>query len=75
MFKIKYYPDRSVERYNARLIIQNFLQIYNLNYINTFALIIKQEFLKIFQATIATILKIMLLQILVISVYLKNFFS
>lgn len=57
---MKYNLNNSIKKYKTRLIIFKFLQIYKVNYIKTFILIIKYKSLKIF-LTISKILKITLI--------------
>lgn len=71
---MKYYPNKFIERYKARIITQSFLQIYGINFARTFGLIVRKKILKKFLA-IAIMLKLTLLQINVISAYLKNCFD
>lgn len=72
VFKIKYHPDGSIERYKARIVAQGFLQMHVINYTETFAPTIRRETLRIFLA-IAIMLKMTLLQIDVIGAYLESF--
>lgn len=36
MFKVKYIPDRSIEQYKVRLIVQDFSQVHRIDYIEIF---------------------------------------
>ena len=74
MFKVKYNSDSSIKRYKARFVIQKFSQVYKINYIETFVPTIGRELLRIFLA-ITTMLKMILIQIDVISTYLESAFA
>ena len=69
---MKYYLDGLIVRYKKHLIAQKFLQVYKINYIEIFALIIRQELLRIFLA-IVVILGMIILYIDIINTYLKRF--
>lgn len=72
VFKIKYYSNRFIKRYNIRIIAQSFLQLHNINYTEIFAPKIKQQVLRIFLA-IVIMPRITLLQINVIGIYIESF--
>ena len=74
MFKIKYNPDGSIERYKARLVAQGFSQVHGIDYTETFSPTIRCESLMIFLA-IVTMLGMIFIQIDMIGIYLKNAFS
>lgn len=74
VFKIKYHSDRSIERYKAKFIVQDFLQVYNINYTETFVPILRRKSLKIF-LELATMVGMTLLQINVISAYPDSSFG
>lgn len=71
VFKVKYNSDGSIEKYKARLVAQGFCQIHEIDYTETFAPTIRRESLRIFLA-IDTMLGMILMQIDVISAYLKS---
>ena len=50
IFKVKYYPDRLVAQYKARLIAQGFSQIYGIDFNKIFSPIMWRESLHIFLA-------------------------
>lgn len=72
VFKIKYYSDKFVKKYKAKIVPQSFLQMHGIDYTETFALTIRRETLRIFLA-IAIILRITLLEIDIIGAYLESF--
>ena len=53
VFKVKYHPDGSIERYKARLVAQGFSQVHGIDYMETFAPTIRRESLRIFSAVTA----------------------
>lgn len=57
---MKYNFDGLITRYKTRLIVQRFYQVYEIDYIETFASTIRCESLKIFLA-IAIMLEIILI--------------
>lgn len=60
VFKVKYNPNGSIERYKARLVAQGFSQVHEIDYTKTFAPTIRRESLRIFLA-IAAILGMILI--------------
>ncbi len=48
MFKTKIYIDKILKKLKAKLIAKDFIQIFEINYKNTFASIIKFNILQIF---------------------------
>lgn len=72
MFKVKYHLDGSIVRYKGRLVTQGFLQVYGIDYTETFVPTIKQELLKII-LIIAITLGIIVPLMHVIGTYLKSF--
>lgn len=50
---MKYNLDSFIKKYKARLIVQEFFQIYRIDYIKTFALTIRYKLLRIFLAITA----------------------
>lgn len=74
MLKVKSNSDGSIKRYKARFVIQKFSHVYKINYIETFVPTIRRELLRIFLA-ITTMLKMILIQINVISTYLESAFA
>lgn len=74
VFRVKYSNDSFIKRYKARLIVQGFSQVYRIDKTETFIPMIRHESLKILLA-IVKMLGMILLQINVIEVYLKNVFS
>lgn len=71
VFKIKYKPNRKIERYKARLIAQRFSQVLKVDFTKIFAPTIRQESLRIFFA-LATLLGLILIQIDIIGAYLES---
>ena len=71
VFKVKYHPDGSIERYKARLVAQGFSQIHGIDYSKTFVSMVRRKLLRIFLA-IAVMLEIILIQIDVVGAYLKS---
>lgn len=71
---MKYNSDGSIKRYKARFVIQKFSQVYEIDYIEAFVPTIRRELLRIFLA-ITTMLKMILIQIDVISIYLESAFA
>ena len=71
VFKVKYDPDGSIERYKAGLVTQGFSQVHGIDHIETFATTIRRESLRIFLA-IAAVLGLILLQMDVIGAYLES---
>lgn len=57
MFKMKYNPNSFIKKYKTKVVVQKFSQIYGINNIKIFALIIKCKLLRIF-LDITIILKI-----------------
>ena len=53
MFSVKYNADGSIERFKARLIARGFLQIYNIDYKETFAPIVRIDIIRTIMALIA----------------------
>ena len=74
VFKVKYNSDGSIKRYKARLIIQEFYQVYEIDYKETFAPTIRYKSLRIFLA-IATMLGMILIQMDIIGAYLESAFD
>lgn len=74
MFQVKYQADCFMKRFKACLIMQGYLQVYEIDYIKTFILSIRQELLRIF-LVIATILRMMVLQLNIIGAYLESLFG
>lgn len=71
VFRVKYHPDGSIERYKARLVAQGFAQVHGIDYTETFAPTIRRESLRIFLA-ITALLGMILLQMDVIGAYLES---
>lgn len=44
VYVIKYKPDKSMERYKIRLIVKGFSSKYGINYLETFAHIVKYTY-------------------------------
>lgn len=74
MFKVNYHPDGLIERYKAYLVAQGFSEIHGIDYIETFASIIRRESLRIFLA-VATLLEMISLQMNIIGAYLESVFG
>ena len=68
---MKYNSDDLIKRYKVRIVAQGFYQVHGIDYTETFAPIIRRESLIIFLA-IAIMLGMILIQIDVISAYLKS---
>ena len=71
MFKIKYNPDDTIERYKARLVVQRFAQVHEIDYTKIFTPIIKYELLKVFLA-IAMMIGMILIQMDKVGAYFEN---
>ena len=71
VLKVKYYPDGSIERDKARLVVIRFSQLHSIDNTETFVPTIKQKLLRIF-LVIITLLKMILLQIDIVDTYLKS---
>lgn len=74
VFKLKYYFDRSVKRFKGKIVALEFSQVHNIDYIEIFSSTIRRKSLRIFLA-IATIIKMIILQIDIIGVYLESALS
>ncbi len=48
MFKAKIHIDRILKKLKTRLIAKDFIQVFEINYKNTFALIVKFNILQVF---------------------------
>ncbi len=71
VFRVKYKPDGSIERYKARLVAQCFSQIHGVDYTETFAPTIRRELLRILLAFV-NMLGLILMQMDVVGAYLKS---
>ena len=74
MFKVKYNFNSFIERYKAKLIVQEFSQVYGIDYTKTFSPSIRRKSLKIFIA-ITAMLRMILIQMNVVGVYLESILS
>ena len=74
VFKVKYHPDGSIERYKARLLAQGFSQVHRIDYTKIFAQIVRCKSWRIFLA-IAAILEMILIQMDVFGAYLESALS
>ena len=71
VFKVKYHPDGSIERYKAKLVAQRFSQVYEIDFIEIFAPTVKRKSLRMF-LVIAAMLEIILIQMDVVGAYLET---
>ena len=74
VFKVKYYLDNSLEKYEARFVAQRFSQVHGINYIEIFRSIIKYISLRIFLA-IVIMLEMISIQISMVKAYLESALS
>ena len=74
VFRVKYNSDGSIERLEARLVVQGFYQVHGIDYTETFAPTIRRKSMRIFLA-IATMLGMILIQMDVIGAYLESAFD
>jgi hypothetical protein len=54
MYKIKYKPDGSVDRYKARLVAQCFIQRFGINYAETFNPMVKSATIRLVLSLVAS---------------------
>lgn len=71
IFKVKYHPDGSVIWFKARLIAQEFSQVYGINFSETFAPTIRKKLLQIYLA-FCLILNLFIYYVDIIAVYLES---
>ena len=71
VFKVKYHPDSSIDKYKARLVVQGFSQVPGIDYTETFAPMVRCKSLRIFLA-IAAMLEMILIQIDIVEAYLES---
>lgn len=69
VFKVKYHPDGSAARYNARLVTQGFSQIHGVDFNETFSPTVRRESLRIFLA-ISCLFGLIVDQIDIVGAYL-----
>ena len=74
VFKFKYHPDGSIERYKTKLVAQGFSQVHGIDYTEIFAPIVRHESLRIILA-IAVILEMILIQMDIVGAYLESAFG
>lgn len=71
IFKIKYYPNRSIARFKVKLIAQKFSHVQGINFCKTFATTIKKKSLQIYLA-ICLALNLIIHQVDIVIAYLKS---
>ena len=74
VFKVKYHPDGSIERYKTRLVAQGFSQVHRIDYTKIFARTVRSESLRIYLA-IAVMLKMILIQMDIVEEHLDSAFG
>lgn len=53
MYTVKYKADRSIERYQARLVTKGYTQTYGIDYLETFAVVAKMNIVRIVLSLVA----------------------
>lgn len=71
MFKIKYYPNRSVAKFKAQLIAQSFSQIPGIDFAEIFTPMVRKKSLQIYLA-ICLFLNLIIYQVDIIETYLES---
>ena len=71
VFKVKYHPDGSVVRFKARLVAQDFSQVYGINFSKTFASTVRKESLRIY-LTFCLMLMFFIHQVDIVDAYLES---
>ena len=74
VFKVKYHLDGLIERYKTKRVAQGFSQVHKIDYTEIFTSTVRRKSLRIF-LVIAAMLEMILIQIDVVGVYLKNVLS
>lgn len=68
VFKVKYYPDGSIARFKARLIVQGFSQVPDIDICKTFAPTVRREF----YLTLCLALNFFIYQVDIVAAYLES---
>lgn len=71
VFKVKYHPNGSVARFKARLVVQGFLQVQGIAFLETFAPTVRRKSLQIFLA-ISAMLGLIIHQVDIVGAYLES---
>lgn len=71
VFKVKYHPDEFVASFKARLVIQEFSQVPNINFCKIFVLNVKRKLLQIYLA-LCLALNLFIYQANIVEAYLES---
>lgn len=71
MFKVKYNLDGSVAKFKARLVAQKFSHISGINFVETFAPIVKRVLLRIYLA-LCLMFNLFIHQVDIVRIYLES---